>query len=122
MTAAGSFPMSQSAYRLPNDWIVDVVNCSVQSDYQWTLCAPALDMGWTHCGTIDGDKTRYFRAVRRKMIGLSADGNPILQDTNNSTLDFNPMVIPSEIESQQSAVDADGRPASTLTWDGVTSK
>ena len=122
VTAAGSFPMSQSAYRLPNDWIVDVVNCSVQSDYQWTLCTPALDMGWTHCGTIDGDKTRYFHAVRRKMIGLTADGNPILQDTNNSTLDFNPMTIPSEIESQQSAVDADGRPASTLTWDGVTSK
>lgn len=120
VTAAGTFPMSQSAYRLPNEWITDVVNCSVQSGYQWTLCTPALDMGWTHCGTIDKDKTRYFHSVRRKFIGFTADGNPILQDTNNSSLDFNPMVTPSEIEEQHSATDASGTPCANLTWDGVT--
>lgn len=120
VTAAGTFPMSQSAYRLPNEWITDVVNCSVQSGYQWTLCTPGLDMGWTHCGTIDKDKTRYFHSVRRKVIGFTADGNPILQDTNNSSLDFNPMVTPSEIEEQHSATDASGTPCANLTWDGVT--
>lgn len=120
VTVTGTFPMSQSAYRLPNEWITDVVNCSVQSGYQWTLCTPALDMGWTHCGTIDKDKTRYFHSVRRKVIGFTADGNPILQDTNNSSLDFNPMVTPSEIEEQHSATDASGTPCANLTWDGVT--
>lgn len=120
LTQAGTFPMSASAYRLPNEWVVDLVTCSVQSEYQWNITAPSLDMGWTHCGTIDKDKTRYFHSVRRKMIGLNADGNPILQDTNNSSDDFNPMCIPSEIELQGTAVDPDGTPCSSLTWDGVT--
>lgn len=120
VTQAGSFPMSQSAYRLPNEWIKDVVNCSVQSSYEWNVSSPSLDMGWTYCGTIDGDKNRYFHAVRRKMIGLDANGNPILQDTNNSTDDFNPMTIPSEIEMQGTAMDVNGTPCHTATYDGVT--
>lgn len=119
VTLAGTFPMSQNAYRLPNEWILDLVTCSVAAQYQWNISAPALDMGWTYCGTMDNDKTRYFHAVRRKMIGLTAEGNPILQDTNNSTEDFNPMVTPSEIELQGSAKDLSGAPCTTLTYDGV---
>ena len=117
---AGSFPMSQSAYRLPNEWIVDVVNCSVKAKYEWNVCHPSLDMGWTHCGTIDHDKTRYFHAVRRKLAGFSRDGHPVFQDTNNSTSDFNPFVTPSEIEIQGTAVDINGTPCTTRTYDGVT--
>lgn len=117
---AGTFPMSQSAYRLPNEWIVDVVNCSVASKYVWNLCAPSLDMGWTHCGTIDKDKTRYFHSVRRKMLYLNDDGNPVLKDTNNSSGDFNPDCIPSEIERQGTAIDADGTKCTMMTYDGVT--
>lgn len=119
VTQAGTFPMNQTAYKLPNDWIKDVVTCSVASIYQWNVCAPQLDMGWTYCGTIDKDKTRFFHAVRRKMIGLNPDGTPILQDTNNSSVDFNPMVTPSEIEMQGSAMDVYGTPCTTLTYDGV---
>lgn len=120
ITAAGTFPMSQSSYRLPNEWIVDVVNCSVESNYAWCVCAPQLDCGWTYCGKINSDKTRFFRSVRRKMLYLNEDGNPVLKDTNNSSADFNPECIPSEIEIQGTAIDFNGTPCTTLTYDGVT--
>lgn len=117
---AGTFPMSQSAYRLPNKWIVDVVNCSVQSEFTWLVTDSSLDSGWTFCGTTDSDKTRYFHSVRRKMLYLNSDGNPYLKDTNNSAEDFNPYCTPSEIERQGTAIDANGTKASTRTYDGVT--
>ncbi len=116
----GLFPMDDSSYKLPNEWIVDVVNCSVASDYVWNVCDPSLDMGWTYCGTIDNDKTRYFHSVRRKMLYLNDAGNPVLKDTNNSSVDFNPYCTPSEIEIQGTAIDANGTPCTTLTYDGVT--
>ncbi len=120
ITAAGTFPMSNSAYRMPNEWIVDVVNCSVESNYAWNLCAPQLDCGWTYCGVINSDKNRFFRSVRRKMLYLNEQGNPVLKDTNNSTADFNAECIPSEIERQGTAIDYNGTLATTLTYDGVT--
>jgi hypothetical protein len=120
ITAAGSFPMSGKAYRLPNEWILDVVTCSVESDYAWNLCAPQLDCGWTYCGSINGDKNRFFRSVRRKMLYLNDNGNPVLKDTNNSSADFNAECIPSEIEAQGTAIDFNGTKCTTLTYDGVT--
>ncbi len=120
ITAAGTFPMSQSSYRLPNDWIVDVVNCSVESDYAWNVCAPQLDCGWTYCGKINKDKTRYFKSVRRKLLYINDSGNPVLKDTNNSSVDFNAECIPSEVELQGTAIDFNGTLCTTLTYDGVT--
>ena len=119
VTVAGTFPMTADAYRLPNEWIVDVVNCSVQSLYAWNLCAPALDSGWTYCGTVDKDKTRFFHSVRRKLLRIADDGRVILKDTNNSTDDFNPGVVASEIELQGTAMDVDGTPCTQVTYDGV---
>ena len=115
---AGTFPMSQTAYKVPNKWIVDAVNCSVESERVWNVTAPSLDRGWTYCGTMDHDKTRYFHSVRRKVLYLK-DGKPVLKDTNNSSEDFNPFVTPSEIENQGTAMDVNGTPCTTLTWDGV---
>ncbi len=120
VTAAGAFPMTGEAYRLPNGWIVDIVTCSVASDYAWQLSVPALDSGWTSCGTTGNDRSRYFHSVRRKLAGFSSTGQPLLQDTNNSTADFNACVVPSETELQHSAVDASGTPCTLLTYDGVT--
>ena len=116
---AGTFPMSQSAFKLPNEWIVDAVNAGVASDYVWNVTAPALDRGWTHCGSVDKDKTRYFHSVRRKMLYLK-DGRRVLKDTNNSTEDFNPDCVASEIELQGTAMDVDGTRCTTITYDGVT--
>lgn len=122
VTAAGTFDMSADAYRMPNEWIVDVVNCSIESKYVWNVCAPALDSGWTHCGSIDHDKTRYYRSVRRKMLRLNDQGNPVLKDTNNSTEDFNPDCIASEIELQGTVMNAQGELCTTITYDGVILK
>lgn len=121
VVAAGIFPMSQTQYYVPNSWIVDAVNCSVASDYKWNVTAASLDRGWSYCGTIDRDKTRYFHSVRRKMLYLK-DGHPVLKDTNNSTEDFNPYCIASEIERQHTSIDMNGTKSSTETWDGVTAK
>jgi len=118
---AGTYPMSQTAFKIPNEWIVDAVNCSVEAEYVWNVTSPSLDRGWTYCGTMDHDKTRYFHSVRRKMLYLK-DGHPYLKDTNNSTEDFNPYCIPSMIEEQGTAIDVDGTPCTQKTWDGVTPK
>ncbi len=120
VVAAGSYPMSQTAYKVPNEWIVDAVNASVESEYQWNVTAPSLDRGYTYCGTIDSDPTRYFKSVRRKLLHITDDGRCVYKDTNNSADDFNPGCIPSIIEEQQTATDADGTPATTITYDGVT--
>ena len=118
---AGTYPMSQSAYKVRNEWIVDAVNCSVEAARAWNVTAPSLDRGWTHCGTMDHDKTRYFHSVRRKMLYVR-DGRAVLQDTNNSSDDFNAQCTPSEIERQGTAIDVDGTSCTQLTWDGVNPK
>lgn len=103
---AGTFPMEQTAYKVPNEWIIDAVNTSVESRYVWNVTDPSLDSGWTHCGTIDGDKTRYFKSVRRKLLYITRDGRKVLKDTNNSSDDFNTECVPSLIEEQHTATDA----------------
>lgn len=120
VTESGTFPMSGNGYRIPNEWVVDIVNCSVSSQYAWNLCAPSLDSGWTYCGTIDKDKTRYFKAVRRKLLYINDKGNPVFKDTNNSSDDFNPEVTPSEIEIQHTAIDVNGNVSNQITYDGIT--
>jgi len=116
---AGTFYMTQSAYKIPNTWIVDGVNCSVEASRVWNILPPSIDAGWTHCGTIDHDKTRYFKSVRRKCLYLNADGTRHLKDTNNSTEDFNTECVPSVIEEQGTAIWSDGTKATTKTYDGV---
>lgn len=122
VTQAGTFPMSGSAYRLPNEWVVDVVNCSVGSEWKWNVTAPVLDMGWTSCGQIDADKTRFFHAVRRKLLYVNDDGRAVLKDTDNSSEDFNSHVTPSEIELQQTVTQLGGTTAKTITYDGIIQK
>ncbi len=90
VTNAGTFPMTGECYRFPNNWVIDAVNLSVESDFQWILTDPSLDMGWTYCGRINSDKTRYGKSVRRKVESTTSDGRKKLKDTNNSSVDFDP--------------------------------
>lgn len=120
-TAAGAFPMQQQAFKMPNNWILDGVNLSVEAARLWNVLPPSVDAGWTHCGTTDNDKTRFFKSVRRKVQYINSDGTRHLKDTNNSTDDFNADCIPSVIELQKSVIATDGTKAEATTLDGATS-
>ena len=85
-----SFPMSTDTYKVPNSWILDAVNLSVESEFQWIVTSSALDAGWSYCGKVDRDQTRYNKSVIRKQ-----DANGKYVDTNNSTNDFTPEAQPS---------------------------
>ncbi|MCS4302898.1 DUF4876 domain-containing protein [Chryseobacterium sp. BIGb0232] len=89
------YPMDGTAVKIPNEWITDAVNLSVQDSFQWLVTSPSLDMGWTSVTSFDGDKNRFGKAVRRKVIGKTSEGKDILKDTNNSTVDFDHGVKPS---------------------------
>lgn len=121
-TAAGTFYMSQDAYKLPNSWIVDGVNLSVESERKWNTLPPTVDAGWAYCSKVKNDDGRFFRSVRRKMQYLNEDGTMHLQDTNNSSEDFNMTCIPSLVEKQRAAVDVKGNLATLETYDGVQPK
>lgn len=121
-TAAGTFYMSQDAYKIPNSWIVDGVNLSVESERKWNTLPPTVDAGWTYCSKVKNDDSRFFRSVRRKMQYLNEDGTMHLQDTNNSSEDFNDTCIPSLVERQHTAIDAKGTLATGETYDGRQKK
>ncbi len=72
-------------YKVPNAWILDGVNLSVESVREWNVLDASIDAGWTYCGKVDRDETRFNKSVIRKQ---DASGKYI--DTNNSTNDFIP--------------------------------
>lgn len=94
-TAQNGREMSFDAHKIPNDYIMDAVNLSVSETFEWIVTAPSLDMGWTHCGTTSSDNTRFGKAVTRKVLSKSEEGIELLQDTNNSTDDFEAETAPS---------------------------
>ncbi|MBV7441398.1 DUF4876 domain-containing protein [Weeksellaceae bacterium TAE3-ERU29] len=81
----GSFESSESAYKIPNKWIVDAVNISNKDEFQWIITDPSLDKGWASIGYNSG--SRYGKSIKRKVIQEN-NGKKFLQDTNNSTIDF----------------------------------
>ncbi len=72
-------------YKVPNSWILDGVNLSVESVREWNVLDASIDAGWTYCGKVDKDETRFNKSVIRKQ---DASGKYI--DTNNSSNDFTP--------------------------------
>lgn len=117
---SGTFPMSGNGFKVLNEWILDCVNLSIEAMYKWNVTSPAIDCGWTHCGSVDKDMTRYFKSVRRKLLYVTGYGRAVLKDTNNSTADFNGDAVPSEAELQGTPMNVDGQRATTVTYDGVT--
>nr|WP_308570970.1 DUF4876 domain-containing protein [uncultured Prevotella sp.] len=88
-----SYDMDDDGYKLPNAWIVDAVNLSVADSYQWNVVSNTLDKGWTHCGEVDHDNSRYGKAVVRK----KSDNKFV--DTNNLTNDFNADAHPTLLDN-----------------------
>ena len=87
VTSAGTFSQSKQSYVLPNEWIVDAVNLAPSETFQWLPVSDRLDAGYTFVAPTGSDVTRFGKSVRRKTIGF-LNGRRVLQDTNNSTDDF----------------------------------
>ena len=88
--AWGTYESSGDGYFIPNSWVIDWVNLSIQNEWAWNVASPALDSGWTYCAETSSDKSRYGTSVIRK-----SDESGKLIDTNNSTNDFLPRQKPS---------------------------
>lgn len=58
----GTFPMSDDFWKVPNSWIVDVVNLSIEEMFAWIVTSPLLDAGWTYCGRSTAMKPASARA------------------------------------------------------------
>ncbi len=82
-TTGKTYVNKGKAWTLPNEWIIDAVNCCPLSEYEWLVTSPALDKGYTHVTETAKDANRYGKAVRRRV----AAGKK-LQDSNDSSLDF----------------------------------
>lgn len=120
VTSAGAFDMMGRCYVVPNSWIIDAVQCGVESEHPWNVIDNQLDRGFTHCGSTQNDATRYFKSVRRKLLRIESDGRPVLKDSNDSSSDFNNECVPSVFERQNASISAEGEKALLITWDGVT--
>ena len=93
IASTGKTMTVNNCYKLSNNWILDAVNLSPSSAWQWQVVAPTLDAGYTYCAATGADTSRFGKAVVRKI-----DANGKWVDTNNSSNDFVPAATPSYLE------------------------
>lgn len=84
--------MDFNVWKIPNELVIDAVECSTPSEFQWKALDPSLDLSWTHSG--DGGDERYGKSVKRK-VSNKVNKQPILMDTNDSKNDFIHTATPS---------------------------
>lgn len=77
-----------TAHKVPNEWVLDGVNCGVEENFRAPEFNSNIDAGYTGCGKTDNDESRFGKSALRK----SANGK--LTDTNNSTNDFTRDAVP----------------------------
>ncbi len=86
--ATGTEMNGTKCYLIKYDWILDGVNlCPTEKWIQGAL-SPAVDMKYAAISDKNSDKARFGKKFVRKTSGQSAKGNVILQDTNDSSADF----------------------------------
>jgi putative lipoprotein len=85
--------MQRQALKIPNNWIVDAVNLSTKTGFEWIVTSSSLDSGWAYVANDEKDASRYGKSVRRKVLSQN-NGKPIFKDTNNSTEDFEILTTP----------------------------
>lgn len=89
----GATSPTQRCYKFPNEWVIDAVTLSPANSYEWNITIPSIDMGHTYFGVNNTVSENIGKAVVRK-VAYTADGRDILQDTNNSSIDFIPSTQP----------------------------
>ena len=85
--------MKRQALKIPNNWIVDAVNLSTKTGFEWIVTSSSLDSGWAYVANDEKDTSRYGKSVRRKVLS-EKNGKPIFKDTNNSTGDLEILSTP----------------------------
>ncbi len=79
----GEFEIDPGYYLVKNEWVVDGINLGVEESIGRLCFNASIDAGYTGCGKVDRDDTRYGKSALRK------SENGVFADTNNSTNDFN---------------------------------
>lgn len=74
--------------KIPNTWILDGVNSAITEKWIHNTLDASIDSGWTGCGKIESDPSRFGKTIRRKVVGKMENGKNMYKDTNNSTIDF----------------------------------
>ncbi|MDE6692527.1 MAG: DUF4876 domain-containing protein, partial [Muribaculaceae bacterium] len=86
--ATGTEMNGTKCYLIKYDWIIDGVNlCPTEKWIQGSLSA-AVDIKYAAISEKNADKGRFGKKFARKVSGTSAKGNAVLQDTNDSSADF----------------------------------
>ena len=89
----GTKLMQRQALKIPNNWIVDAVNLSTKTGFEWIVTSSSLDSGWAYVANDEKDTSRYGKSVRRKVLSQN-NGKTVFKDTNNSTEDFEILTTP----------------------------
>lgn len=84
----------QSKYKFPNAWVIDAVNVGAANEWQWNVTSTELDMGHTYIGVNNTIAENIGKCVMRKVAYKDGE-REVLQDTNNSTVDFASAATPS---------------------------
>ena len=92
--ANGTAGKPQSKNKFPNAWVTDAVNVGATNEWQWNVTSTELDMGHTYIGVNNTIAENIGKCIIRKVAYKDGD-REVLQDTNNSTVDFTPAATPS---------------------------
>lgn len=75
-------------YLIPNSWIIDGVNLCVAADWKLSALAPSIDKSYASIAASSKAADRCGKKFVRKQAGMSAAGNVILMDNDDSANDF----------------------------------
>ncbi len=86
--ATGKKMNGTKCYLINYDWIIDGVNLCPTEKWTSGALSAACDMSYAAISEKNSDKNRFGKKFTRKITGVSADGNNVLMDTNDSASDF----------------------------------
>lgn len=86
--ATGKKMNGTKCYLINYDWIIDGVNLCPTEKWTSGALSAACDMSYAAISEKNADKNRFGKKFTRKITGVSAEGNNVLMDTNDSASDF----------------------------------
>lgn len=94
-----AYTYKENEWQVSNEKVIDAVQCSTPTSFEWHILDPSLDLSWTHSGDNEGFNGH---SVKRKVKRVE-NGRKTLQDTNDSAFDFIPTAkgSPGTIEDLQ---------------------